>query len=79
MKKKIILIILAILLITSCLLFINKTEYKKYSINFQKKHCTFYYEKCTCYGSLTIMEIEPPKYSCFGLNLCQDINETICR
>lgn len=39
-------------------------------------HLELNYEKCTCYGSLNILESYPPQYMCDGKEVCHSVNET---
>lgn len=41
--------------------------------------CEQYTERCTCYGSLAVMESYPPQYDCDGYLRCESIERRECR
>lgn len=41
--------------------------------------CEHYYQRCTCYGSLAVMESYPPQYDCDGYLRCEQIDRRECR
>lgn len=65
------------------LMVLNASHYQRFHIdgNFSSgDYCKQYDAACTCYGSLRIMELEsyPPQYRCGGIEVCHDIDRTVC-
>jgi len=48
-------------------------------INGTMMTCELYTERCTCYGSLAVMESYPPQYDCDGYLRCESIDRRECR
>ena len=76
-------LIVAAVLVASwaSLLALNAATYDKFRIdgNFTDgDYCKDYYATCTCYGSLAVLESYPPQYRCGGVEVCHDVDRTIC-
>ena len=76
MKKRVVIIIIAIIVLFVIFSLIFTHPYKKFNI--REDNCNVYYEECTCFGSLITMESYPPQYKCNGLNWCKDIDIEEC-
>lgn len=84
MKKSIIILIIVIVVLVGIVILglSMKQTYKPFTLERQGTNinlCEHYYEECSCYGRLLVMESYPMQYQCNGVKFCKDINETVCR
>jgi len=80
MKKYIIIVIIAFVLILGILIgTVFTNDYRRSGGLDKELNCIKYYEDCMCIGALRIFESYPAQYDCQGLEFCKDINVTECR
>lgn len=85
-RKKLIIGVLGLLAVTILFYGISRTgsEFERFNITEIEENgttltCELYTERCTCYGSLTVMESYPPQYDCDGYLRCEPIDRRDCR
>ena len=83
--KQILLLVLAGLILVVGALAVTNPVYEKTQVTSPElagtdewHGCIHYYAKCRCAGFLSIAESHPPKHFCAGIELCSEINKTLC-
>ena len=63
-------------------LFVN--SYRPFRLDYDpldpalENRCILYYEQCTCFGLLNVMESYPPQFHCSGIKTCSPLDEVSC-
>ncbi len=62
------------------LVVLNASHYQTFTLegDVAADACKHYDAACTCYGTLRVMESYPPQYACDGIEICHDMNRTVC-
>ena len=71
--------LLCIIILFFLIIFTN--NYERYSWNGEFREdqvCVYYYQSCSCYGILEIMESFPEQFRCNGIEICRDISKATC-
>jgi hypothetical protein len=76
MRKWVLVLLMFLILIALfvLLLFFEVQSYdKSVLLNFEPR-CQHFYERCTCFGTLMILESFPEQYTCEGWESCKELD-----